>query len=53
MIWLMNSLDLAVALSYLIHVNPANSLKQESCMESKINSDTTHALPIHALIRKW
>jgi hypothetical protein len=53
MMWLTNFLDLAIALSYLIHVNPVNSLKQESRVESKIDSDTTHVLPIHALIRKW
>jgi len=40
--WLMNSLDLAIVLSYLTHVNPVNSLKQESLIESKIVSEIQH-----------
>jgi hypothetical protein len=35
----MNSLDLAIALSYLTHVNSVNSLKQENRIESKIVSE--------------
>jgi hypothetical protein len=35
----MNSLDLAIALYYLTHINPANSLKQEAPIEFKIVSE--------------
>jgi len=38
----MNSLDLAIALSYLTHINPANSLKQETRIEFKLFSEIWH-----------
>jgi len=35
----MNSPDLAIAFSYLTHIKPDNSLKQETCIELKIVSE--------------